>query len=318
MNVRPLPSTADPGDRSGATALGLGVVFVALVGVSLWSAAVAWIAQVASRVIGVGHPIPLLSGVTAVVGLGGGSMLYARYRGFDLGLSGPRRRTWGTALAAVLAPALLVGLASVVGTVAFGVTVSEVTQRGVATDLSVGDVLGWTVLPAAFLGLGYGLLVCGVVVESVRTAVDPEDTAVLATALLAFFWLLPVGPVTRLPADLGAAYELLVTLVFGAAFGMGVGVVYDALDAGRRVTTLSAREVAVVFVASVGVVGVATGLNSVPEVVREGLWIAALGIAVVGYLRTRSAWVAALALAGFVTALRLVPYVEATLGVAGL
>jgi NhaP-type Na+/H+ or K+/H+ antiporter len=137
----------------------------------------------------------------------------------------------------------------------------------------------------------------------------------VTTLLAGFFWLLPLRPVSRLPTGAGSAYELLVTLVFGVAFGAALGV----LCRRRRSSTesrLSRRDAALVALAAVGVVAAATGLTNATDVVENLLWVAALGIAAVGYHRTRSAWVAVLALSGFSVALRVIAYAEATLGLA--
>ena len=304
------------GERWDPTALELGSVFVALTAVSLWSGLVASAAQAVVGVLA-GPPSSLLfvSAATSALGLCGGSVAYARYRGFDLGLSTPASGTAAGAAAIVAAPVLLVAAASAVGNALFGVPLSAVMQYGVSPDVSLGRLALLVVPPAAFVGVGYGTVVSAVVVESVRGRVASGDAVAVATLVVGFFWLLPLRPVSRLPTGFGAAYELLVTLVFGVAFGAALGVLYRRRrsSAGSR---LSRREAALVVVAAVGLVAAATGLTSAAEVVENLLWVVAFGLAAVGYHRTRSVWVAALALSGFSVALRLVAYVEATVGVA--
>jgi hypothetical protein len=304
------------GERWDPTALELGGVFLALTGVSLWSGLVASSVQAAvGPLAGPQSSILLVSTATSVVGLCGGSAAYARCRGFDLGLSTPASGTGASAAASVVAPALLAAAVSVVGNALFGVSLSAVLQYGISPDPSLGRLGRVAVLPAAFVGAGYGAVVSVVVVESVRERVARSDAAAVTTLLAGFFWLLPLRPVSRLPTGVGSAYELLVTLVFGVAFGAALGV----LCRRRRSSTesrLSRRDAALVALAAVGVVAAATGLTNATDVVENLLWVAALGIAAVGYHRTRSAWVAVLALSGFSVALRVIAYAEATLGLA--
>jgi hypothetical protein len=304
------------GERWDPTALELGGVFLALTGVSLWSGLVASSVQAAvGPLVGPQSSILLVSAATSVVGLCGGSVAYARYRGFDLRLSTPASGTGASAAATVVAPALLAAAVSVVGNALFGVSLSAVLQYGISPDLSLGRLARVAVLPAAFVGAGYGAVVSAVVVESVRERVARSDAAAVATLLAGFFWLLPLRPVSRLPTGVGSAYELLVTLVFGVAFGAALGVLYRRRRSSAE-SRLSRRDAALVALAAVGVVAAATGLTNATDVVENLLWVAALGIAAVGYHRTRSAWVAVLALSGFSVALRLIAYAEATLGLA--
>lgn len=305
-------------DRGG-TAVGLGALFAVLVAVSLWASVVAAAARAASRWLG-GASVAILvvSGVTSLAGLGLGAVAYAWYRDLDVGVAVPPRDAWAAVLGSILGPGLLAVGVAVAGNVLVDVSLSAMTQRQVAGDAALGVLLRTAVAPAMFVGLGYGLLFCGVVYERVRALVGPGDAVTIAAMLVGFFWLLPVKAVAGLPVSLGSAVELVLSLVFGVAFGMAVGVLYDHDGIGTRLTDLSARHMAVLVVAGVGVAGVATDLTALPRTAGDLLWVAALVVALVGYERSRSVWVPALSLATFQVAILGVIYVEARLGIAGL
>ncbi|MFB6280597.1 MAG: hypothetical protein ABEH40_01085 [Haloferacaceae archaeon] len=307
-------------------ATGLGAAFVALAGVSVWTAAVGRAVQFAATVAGVPYPVAVVSVATSVLGPVAGSVAYARYRGFDLGLGRPRRGTRAAAVAAVVGPVLTAALVSAVGNAAAGVPLSAMADRWVDPEMPVGGLLVRVVLPAAALGVGSAFPVCGVAVESARAAVGSADAARVGALVAGYYRLLPLGTVGRLPLDPGGAYELAVTLVFGAAFGAAVGVLYRAFDGGggdgsgagtgphEPGAARPRRDLAVLAVAAIGVVGVATGPAGVGEAVVTGLWVLTFGLAAAGYARTRSVWVAALSVAGFAVGLAVLVYAEASLG----
>lgn len=305
-----------------ATALGLGVLFAALVAISLWAAVVAQATQFVVRLGELPGALLLVSGATSLVGLAGGALLFARYRDIDLSLGRPRSGTLGTALGTVVAPVALVVGTALVANAVFGVTLSSLTHRFVSPDASPRFLL-WTMgLPAVFVGVGYGVLFCGLVTERVRTLVGREDAVAVATLLSGFFWLLPIDAVTGLRISVGSVVEFTASLVFGVAFAMGLGILHRRVEtdagstAGFDASALERRHLLVLAVAVVGLFGAATGLTSVGEIVVDGLWITAFAAGVLGYDRTRSAWVPALALAGFTLALGAVVYTEAVLGLA--
>jgi hypothetical protein len=305
---------ADP--RRDETAIGFGLAFAGLVAVSLWASLVASaVEHVSGWVGGAVEPLVLVSGVTSVVGFVLGSVAYARHRGFEFGLSLPRRGTRRTAARVVLAPAVLTAGTALVGNALFGVTLSSMTGRWISPEARVGVLLAAVVLPAAFLGLGYGFLFCGVAYERVHELVVPEHAVVVAATLAGFFRLLPVDAARALPYSLGGAVELLLSLTFGVAFGAGLGVLYRR--AGRSpAASLERRHLFVLAVATLGVVGVATDLADLPGAVGDLLWVLVLGVAVLGYGRTRSVWVPVLSITVFQVALAGVVYAEALLGLA--
>ncbi len=296
--------------RRDETAIGFGLAFAGLVAVSLWASLVASaVGHVSGWLGGAVEPLVLVSGVTSVVGFVLGSVAYARHRGFEFGLSLPRPGTGRIAARVVLAPAALTVGTALVGNALFGVTLSSMTGRWISPEAGAGVLLAAVVLPAAFLGLGYGFLFCGVAYERVRELVVPEHAVVVAAALVGFFRLLPVDATRALPYSLGGAVELLLSLTFGVAFGAGLGVLYRR--AGRSPTTLERRHLFVLAVAALGVVGVATDLADLPGAVGDLLWVVVLGVAVLGYGRTRSVWVPVLSITVFQVALAGVVYAEA-------
>jgi hypothetical protein len=310
------------GGPEDTTALGLGVLFAALIAVSLWSTAVAAAAQFAGQVFGTPESLLLVSGAASLVGLAGGALAYARYRGIDISLGRPRDGSWPVAAATVVGPAAIAGATALVANTVFGVPLSSLLNRFVNPEAST-SVLVWMMgLPSVFLGVGLGVLFCALVPERVRNLVGAEDAPVVATLLVGFFWLLPMDAV-GLRLSVGSAVEFTASLVFGVAFAMGVGILYRhaegpdgsvAFDAGA----LERRHLAVLALALVGIVGVGTGLTTLGEVVVDALWVAAFGLAVLGYERTRSVWVPALAMVGFTLALDAVVYAEALAGLSGI
>lgn len=273
-----------------------------------------WATGTAARILG-GLPaaLVLVPFVAATVGLVGGAAAYARVRGFRVRPSGPRPGTWPTAVAAVVSPVALVAVASTVANVAFGVPLGVATGRLVSPSLSPLGFLTRVAPAPALVGLGYGVVVCSVVVESVDGVVPATDVSAVATLLVGVFWLLPLGFVARLPTTPGVAFELVATLAFSVALGGAVGAVYRVRRAGEWLPS-SWRGRALLVAAVTGLVGVGTGLDPVEAV----LWLPALSVTVVGYRRTGAVSVAALTMAAFTVALRAVGYVEAALGVGGL
>lgn len=298
------------------TAVGLGLLFAGLVGVGLWAGAVAHAAQfVFGRVSGVPGQVVLLSGLTGLFGLVLGSLAYARFRGLTIEMGVPRRGAWPSALAVGFAPALLVLGVAVLGNAVFDVTLSAMVQRRINPDGSTPTLLVTVAPPAVFLALGYGFLFCGVVCERVRGLVGSERTVAVATALSGLFWLLPVDAVQRLRLDVGGLVEIALSLLFGVAFGMSLGILYRRGD-GMSFSGLDRRELVVVAVAAIGVLGVGMELLELPRSVGDLLWVAGLAIAIVGYARTRSVWPSVLSLVVLALAISGVVYAEAVLGLA--
>lgn len=322
MTRRFARSTAGPNSAWDPTAVGLGALFAVLVGVSLWTGVVAHAVQFLLRWYPGGPPgsLILASAGATLFGVGLGAVAYARYRGLDLRWSRPRRGTWTAGVATVLAPAGLVAAASLVGNAVFGVPLSGMVQQWVSPEASTTLLLGVTLPTAAAVGVGYGLLLCGVVPERIRDLVGPDATVPVAVAVVGFFRLLPVDLFRGLRLGVGGTVETGLSLVFGVAFAASLGVLYrrQSGDGGVVATLrrLDRRHLAVVAVAAVGVVGVATELTELPRAAGDLLWVAALGIAVVGYDRTRSLWVPVLALAAFDAAVTGVVYAEALYGLA--
>lgn len=173
-----------------------------------------------------------------------------------------------------------------------------------------------SVLPVAFVGLGYGFLFCGVAYERVRDLIGPDDAVAVAAALVGFFWLLPVEALQGLRLGVGSVVEIALSLVFGVAFGMGIGILYRYDES--RVDGLDARHVVVLAVAMVGVAGVTTEVTELPRAASDVMWVAVLGLAVFGYERARSVWIPVLSIVVFEVVLVGVVYAESLLGLAAL
>lgn len=322
MTARTRRPAADRGQGWDATTVGLGALFAVLVGISVWTSVVAHVLQFLLQVgvAGARGTLLLMSGGTALGGLCLGSVAYARFRGLDIALSRPRRGSWPTAVVVGVTPAVLAGGTAIVGNAVFGVTFSEMVQRRMSPDVSAEFLLLVLLPPAVFLGLGYGFLFCGVVCERIRDLVGSPGTIPVATALVGFFQLLPVEALHGLRLGVGDAVELVVSLVFGVAFGASLGLYYRHADTESTETVLqrlNRRQTAVVVVAAVGVVGVATGLTELPGAVGDLLWVVVLGIGIGGYELTRSVWVPVVAFAVFDAATSGIVYAEAVVGLAG-
>lgn len=297
------------------TALRLGGLLAVLVGISLWASVVAIATQSVGRWAGVTLPLVVVAGLTSIAGLVLGSMVYARARGVELSLGLPARESWTDAVAVLVASGTLAVVASLVGNAVFAVPLSAMVQQWLSPEVSLAFVLRVTLPIAVLVGIGHAFLLCGLVSERVRGVVDDADAVTVAAVLVGFFWLLPVEAQGGVRLSPGGLFELLVSLVFGVAFGMGLGILYRDPGDGS-LGTLDRRELIVVAVAVLGVVGLATELVELPRAVGDLLWIAVLWIGILGYERTRSVWVAAGAITTFQLIVFAVVAVEAAMGLA--
>jgi hypothetical protein len=306
----------------GKTTVGLGGVFAALVAIAAWFGIVATVFQGAIlRRIGASMPATLLLavGVATVFGIVLGGMVYARYRNLHLGWSLPSREHWASTLFALLAPLVLVGLASLLGNALFETGVSAMTQQQVSPNTSLSFLILISLLPGFVTGGGYGLLLGAVVFERVRQLVDESDAAAVAVALAGGFWLLPIEGGRSMQLTPGSAIETALSLIFGVAIAMAIGILYRRGDGGWSLPDLDTVDVTdaiVVLIAIVGVLGVGTDLIEVPRSIGDLLWVIGIGIAIVGYDRTRSVWVPVLSLAIFGAAVNGIVYVESVVGLA--
>lgn len=292
----------------------LGAIFVALAAVSLWASVVASAGQFVSQMLTSMASLLVISAMTGIVGFGLGTVAYTRYRGFELGMRWPRRDALVTAGLTVITPMALTLVVSAVGNGLFDVSLSLLAHRRISPNAGVEFVVAQVLPPAIFVGVGYGILVSGVVAETLRSVVASDDVSWIAALVIGFFWLLPIDTVARLPVTLGSAFELTVTLVFGVGFGLAVGTLYEAFETDAGVAAFTTGDWLLFVVAFVGVFGIVTGLSDISEVVVESLWIVALSSAAAGYLRTDSVWVAVATVAGFTVTFRLVIYAESVSG----
>ncbi|MFD1588195.1 hypothetical protein ACFR9U_14530 [Halorientalis brevis] len=303
--------------RWEATTLGFGVLFVALVGIQLWKLLVMETVQVIVDGFGLGSvPMGTTSALVSLVGPGLGALVYVRYRKLDLGTSRPRNGTWPIALAVIFAPALLAAAVSAVGNAMFGVSLSAITQQWVSPQVSAEFVLLHLVQPDVFRGIGEGLLICGVIYESVRSLVGDDDATGLAALCIGYYWLMPWAPIDTIPPSLTDSIVFAMTVLLTVAFGVAVGVLYQTLADTHQTNTLSRRHIPVFGVAFVSILSVTSRLTTFPHNVHHLLWIPVLGLAVLGYARTRSVWVAVLSLVAYQVAVHAIVLVEATLGLA--
>ncbi|MFB6309269.1 MAG: hypothetical protein ABEH35_08065 [Haloarculaceae archaeon] len=294
------------------TAVRFGLLFAVVVGLTFWTAVVAAALRPVSGLLG-GFPwsFVVLSGLTALIGLGLGSLAYAQYRDLSLSFAVPGQATWPVVVAAVLAPPILVAVTTVIGNAVFDVPLSAIEQRWISPDAPIQLLLATSAIPAVFLGLGYGLL-STVVFERVRDVVGDDHGVALAATLVGFYWLLPADIGS---ASVGGLIELGLSLIVGVAFAMSLALAYRHVEPDEGTDArLDLRYLPVVVVAAIGLVGIGLELTELPRAVGDLLWVAALAVAILGYERTRSPWVPALSLAAFQIAVGVGVYAEAVLG----
>ena len=274
------------------------------------------------RVHGPFSPVGQYSGAVAayLVGVGGSAVAYARLRAIDVGTGPPRRDRLGAALAAVVAPVAVAGLAAVVLNAGFGTPLGVVVGQVFSPRGSVAVILRLAAARAAFEGVGFGLL-CVVTYASVRRSVvsTPGRGVALAAVLLAYFRAVLWGGATTLVVfpDVQRLVVVPLLAVATVAAGVGLGLAY------RSVVEHSLRPVyrpAFVPVYALGLfalLAAATTVTEFPDAVEHLLWGCAFAAAAVGYERTRSVWVSMAAIAAFRLGLALVGHVEAVLGLTG-
>ncbi|OYR41204.1 hypothetical protein DJ82_00150 [Halorubrum sp. Ib24] len=228
----------------------------------------------------------MLSGGLFIAGLVLFTAGYVAYRDVDSGLKLPERTDVSLIGLAGLAPAVLVGLTKLVGSLT-GVPYNSLTMTSYAADVSVIPVL-----LLAGLGIGVGVptlvIVSQVLVQGSFKQVAGGNTAIVLTTLITGFVMMGnTGGLATVP-DLG---KLVGAVLFAISVGAGV----------FAVEYVSSERLHYVAYAPVLLVAAVISLSGIAEIgsIAGGLFVAThlavLGIAAYTYERTNSLLAPALA-----------------------
>jgi hypothetical protein len=257
--------------------------------------------------------ITLLSGGVSAVILGIG---YARLRGIDPGLDLPDRDA-APAVGAVIAvagavaalPYLVLAATGELATLGFWMGGSF----GFGPSYSVGWFLQSVLLSAVVLGVGSAFLYNGAVQTGLERLAGPAGAIAGVTAA---FGVLIWSSVRTIPSGLVVVAGVVTAVV---AFGV-LAAALAATVAPRLVAAVDLPEMAVAVLVGVGVAQLALLIpvvgGSVPgvtTVASTASYAVVAAAAAVGYDRTRSVWVPALAFATYLVAVDLVRVLTVTL-----
>lgn len=307
--------------RERPEAVRLALPFVVLAAVGLWSSVVS---------VGYRQLIPPDPGPTLSLLVGPLAFYFVAYtlpavayvyaRDVDVPLSVPGRDDVPAVALAWAIPVVLVGAVAVVGNVAFGVPLSDVTGNWVSPDASTLFLARWVLVSAGVRALGLGLLFFAVIYPTLRDVAQPGHAVALTAFVALVYEALPFS-FGFSPLDPALAALSALAFVVSVVVGLALGVVYrDVEDAGSaRAAVESVREgpyVALAVAGCVGLVLVAAGMAEFPDVVVGSLWVAVVAAGAAVLERTRSLWPALVTVSVYEAALVLVVYVEAVLGLA--
>jgi len=257
--------------------------------------------------------VTVLSGGVSAVILGIG---YARLRGIDPGLDLPDRDA-APAVGAVIAvagavaalPYLVLAATGELATLGFWMGGSF----GFGPAYSVGWFLQSVLLPAVVLGVGPAFLYNGAVQTGLERLAGPAGAIAGVTAA---FGVLIWSSVRTIPSGLVVVAGVVTVVV---AFGV-LAAALAATVAPRLVAAVDLPEMAVAVLVGVGVAQLALLIpvvgGSVPgvtTVASTASYAVVAAAAAVGYDRTRSVWVPALAFATYLVAVDLVRVLTVTL-----
>lgn len=303
--------------RDQPEAARLGLLFVLLAGVGLWTTALA--VGVREAALFERLPAPLLTGSFVAAGLGYGlpAVAYVAVAGVDVPYGLPSRGRPGSVALAVAAPVALVALVSGAANAA-GVTLSELVQIRYAPSVGPAFLLRSTVGPALLEALGFGLLLFGAVQATLREAVEPDHAIVLTVLVALVFETLPFTT-PGLPSA-GAVVLFVLAAVLAVAMGLSTGVLYRAVVRdGAREAVASLREgpyLPLVGLGAVGFVLLVAGVAEYPEVVTTPMWMLVVGSGAVACERSRSLWPAVATVFLYRVAVGLAVYAESVAGLA--
>lgn len=237
--------------------------------------------------------------LTSAVAMGLPALIYARVREIDMRIEVPDRN----AVSLVGGAAVMAALAGVGGMVAFTATVDTriiMPIRGLGDpQLSASMLLLDVVLPGVFVGIGLGILYTGALQERLREYVSPAGAVAAVTALIGISSLeFRIGQPTTAVAT-AATVPAVVFLSLLAAFLVvwGTQSFSQSLDSELTPSVAASVSGLVVVLSLLGMSAV--GLLTATFVLYAISFTVLAAIATVGYERSRSVWVPALAFASY-------------------
>lgn len=302
-------------------AVELGTVLASIVAIGVWATIVAiGYTELVGTFPDPSAPVSIsvAAFVPQVFGISLGALVYMRLRGLDINTSLPRLDL--ATLAVIIAPVVAVGVVSLVGTIV-GVHVSTISQTMFAPrPVALGQLLFVSVLPQALAGVGYGLLVAGVMHETIRdrVAVSPDHAIGITTAVFVFVRFTPIAYsdiVTALSAFVDTAQFILLTMAIltSIGFGAALGLVYRAVATGNFEEAVALRYSPMYAFGAFGLFAMVSEFGDLLGVAHNALFVIAAVSAVYGYERTRSLWVPVATFVLFTAAIPIVAYLEAVL-----
>lgn len=255
--------------------------------------------------------------VWIVLGMAATGGLVAVVSETGLGLGRPRRDDLPTVGLAVVGPILAWLAIVLVVNVGLGTSVTPTRSSG---EFDAWYIWVTVVEPSVLVGIGYGLLVHGGVQSLVRDRLDATETILAVTTAGGFYhWI--VDPPNAGSSQIGEWSHLgIVLLVLGLVLATsyaavvlrrmhGTDTLADALSA-RRALVLGLGSLVWIVLA----VDVLSGHHDAADLVVAAAWFGVFAVGAAARERTDSVWPAVFALVLFEVAMRLSPYVEATLG----
>lgn len=283
---------------SHASPIELTGVLIAVFAVGVWAAV---IRDIALGFIPPTEPFLVLNVANALMYVGGvvvATIVYTRLREFSIETGLPRPMPAG--VAAVLAPIAFVAV-GMLATATLGVDVVEdlFSPNRFAPVVPEWYVIANASSNAAWFAVGYALLVCGVVYETLRhhVAASERDALVLTAILCIVIRFFPVSVENLTLLVSGSLASTVPTQLVLNAFGMVAAFcVAGSLGIGYYAYCTRDATIAVSpwYVPVYAVTGAALFLLAVDPFtpVEELFYVTALASAAVGYARTESIWVA--------------------------
>lgn len=295
-------------------ALEFGLLFGLVAAAMATQAATAWTVRSAHQYLPEALSSPYIVSYVAVyvVGTALPALAYSRLRSVRLPRSLPTTSDLPVVVAAVLAPAVVVGIVALVGNALFDVTITETIGIVYAPAADPSYLLHRAGTLAVCGGLGLGLLVHGAAQGSLRDRIGPRHAVGVAAALGGVYYgvVTIAGNLLFSPAPL---LTLLVVVAVAVGLGAGAGTLYRASVDDRRADT--AENAVALLAVLAGIAFLLTGVDGRTDVLHGGLWMLAFGVAALGYERTGSLLVPILAVAAFLFSLELAAYLESLFGV---
>lgn len=305
MATRTAPGTLDSLDRW--IALEIGVVAGLFALVYVWGDHVGgYFLGMTEVVPGMGVPgVLFVTHVSFVAGLALLGGAYVRVRDLEVGLALPAREHLPLVGSAAAVPAALVGLTAATAALT-GTSLGDVASNGYPTDPSAAVVVTFVLLTPLVVSVGYALLYQVLVQETLRASVERRLAALLTATVAAFLLFGSSGGLPFVP-DRG---HLLGAVLFAIAIGVA-GYGNERID---RAWLRPLAAVPALTIFAVAILEAVVGIGTIADGLFLATHLAALGVAAVGYERTRSLFVPATAYASLLVTTNLVLFaVEAGL-----